>query len=65
MQIIRRHQQLQAQLRRYLHIRHVARVFILEIVVQVLAYFFEDDATARSVGIREERVLRTRGKSCV
>ena len=47
MQIIRRHQQLQAQLRRYLHIRHIARVFILQVVVEVLAYFFQDDTTTQ------------------
>ena len=45
MQIIRRHQKLQTQFRRYLHIGHVFRVFMLEVVVEILADFFEDDAT--------------------
>ena len=44
MQIIRRHQQLQAQLRRYLHVRHVLLIFMLEVVVEVLADFFQHDA---------------------
>ena len=46
MQIIRRHQKLQTQFRRYLHIGHVFRVFMLEVVVEILADFFEDDTTA-------------------
>lgn len=44
MQIIRRHQQLQAQLRRYLHVRHVLFIFMLQVVAEVLADFFEHDA---------------------
>ena len=38
-QIIRRHQQLQTQLRRNIHIRNVRLVLILLIVAEILAYF--------------------------
>lgn len=44
-QIIRRHQQLQTQLRRYIHVRHVGLILVLLVVAEVLADFFEDDAT--------------------
>ena len=44
MQIVRRHQQLQAQLRRYLHVRHVLLILVLEVVVEVLADFFQHDS---------------------
>lgn len=53
-QIIRRHQQLQAQLRRNLHIRHIGLVLVLLVVAEILAYFLQDhsaqcleDAAAR------------------
>ncbi len=41
MQVIRRHQQLQTQLWRYLHIRHIFRILILQIVIKILADFLE------------------------
>lgn len=44
MQKIRRHQQLQAQLPRQLHIRHVLLPPVFEIVVEVFAHFLQHDA---------------------
>ena len=44
MQVIRRHQKLQAQFWGYFHIRHVLLVPVLQIIVEVLADFFQDDA---------------------
>ena len=48
-QIIRRHQQLQAQLGRHVNIRHVLGVLVLFIVVEVLAYFLEHEAAVSVV----------------
>lgn len=43
-QIIRRHQQLQTQFRRNIHIRDVGLLFHFLVVAEVFADFFEDDA---------------------
>jgi hypothetical protein len=43
-QIIRRHEQFQAQLGRHVDIRHVLGVLVLFVVVEVLAYFLEHEA---------------------
>ena len=56
MQIIRRHQQLQTQLRRYLHVRHVLLILMLQVVVQVLADFFQHDP-ARNTCQRDMTLL--------
>lgn len=45
-QIIRRHKQLQTQLRRNFHIRYIFCVLVLLVVVQVFADLFKDYATA-------------------
>ena len=53
MQIIRSHQQLQAQLRGNLHIRHILRILILQIVVEIFTDFFEHN-TARCASARQD-----------
>lgn len=42
--VIRRHQQLQTQLRGDIHVRHVGLVFVLLVVAEILAHLFENDA---------------------
>lgn len=49
MQIIRRHQQLQAQLRRNLHVRHVPLLPVLQVVAQVLAHLLQHHAATRRI----------------
>ena len=44
-QVIRRHQQLQTQLWRDLHIRHIGLVLVLVVVAEILADFLQDDST--------------------
>jgi hypothetical protein len=65
MQVIRRHQQFQTEFRRYLHIRHVFRVFMFQVVIQVFADFFENDAAVKgpylSVWVALGRRRRRRG----
>jgi hypothetical protein len=43
-QIVRRHEQFQAQLGRDVDVRHVLGVLVLFVVVKVLAYFLEHEA---------------------
>jgi hypothetical protein len=43
-QIIRRHQQFQAQLGGHVNVRYVLGVLVLFVVVEVLAYFLEHEA---------------------
>ena len=51
-EIIRRHQQLQAQLRRNIHIRDILGIGVFLVVVEVLADFFEDYATVSALVVR-------------
>jgi hypothetical protein len=53
-QIIRRNKQLQAQLRRDIHIWHVLGLGVFLVVIEVFADFFEDDA---AVGIKSVTIL--------
>lgn len=46
-QVIRRHQQLQAMFRRYVHVRGILDVFILQIVIEVFADFLKYNATTK------------------
>jgi hypothetical protein len=43
-QVIRRHQQFQAQLGRHVDVRYVFGVLVLFVVVEILAYFLEHEA---------------------
>lgn len=45
-QVVRRHQQLQAQLWWDVHVRHIELVLVLLVVQEVFADFLENDATA-------------------
>lgn len=47
------HQQLQAQLRRDVHIGYILSIPVLVVVVEVFSYLFEDDAT-----IKRPRLVR-------
>lgn len=47
-QEIRRHQQFQTQLWRYLHIRYIFCILVCLVVVEILAHFLEDDTTDRN-----------------
>lgn len=47
-QVIRRHHQLQTELKWNLHVWHVLHVLMLFIVIEILADFLQDDATIRS-----------------
>lgn len=40
-EVVGRHQQLETQLGREVHIWHVARIFVLLVVVQIFADFFQ------------------------
>jgi hypothetical protein len=46
-QVIRSHQQLQAQLWWDIHIRHVDLILVLLIIQEIFANFLENDATAK------------------
>lgn len=46
-QEISRHQELQTQLRRNVHVRHVDLVLVLFIVAKVFADLFDNDTTAK------------------
>lgn len=47
-QVVGRHQEFQAQLRRDIHIRHIGLVLVLLVVKEVFADFLENDTTAKA-----------------
>lgn len=51
-QVIGSHQQLQAQLGRNFHIRHVRLILVLLVVKEVFANFLENDATVEEFRVR-------------
>jgi len=51
-QVVGRHQQLQAQLGRDIHIWDIGLILVLFIVKEVFADFLEDDATTEGVSVR-------------
>lgn len=50
---IRRHQQLQAQLRRDVHVRYILSIPILVVIVEVLCYLLKDDATFKGPNVSQ------------
>lgn len=50
-QEIRRHQQLQTQLRWYFHIWHILLILMCLVVVEVLAHFLQNDTAVRIISL--------------
>jgi hypothetical protein len=50
-QIVCCHQQLQAQLNGYIHVRNTALIFVFLVVAKIFANLFEDNAASKIVSI--------------